>query len=301
MSRPKVPVETQTRVITLSRRRCALCFGLEGDLSVKRGQIAHLDHNPSNNELDNVVFLCLPHHDEYDSPTSQSKGLQLKEVKIYRESLYEAVSQYLEPHVPARPAGEEPSALLTQGEFDFYLGEHQANVAEGVRTLRQIQEVLARHNSQTAERMERTRALLAAPRLNLRAAKQLDQLAGTQMNTFANELVAAGAPLPMVVTKMGNALARASAIASDIELADRGIFEAKLEELKGVHALLLTTISTATGARDATAKYPRASTIFNRGKRLAVGAIDDNIGQLSQCAAAIERAQNDLEKILSLF
>ena len=34
------------------------------------------------------MYLCLDHHDYYDSKTSQSKGLTANEVKAYRDDLY---------------------------------------------------------------------------------------------------------------------------------------------------------------------------------------------------------------------
>ena len=76
-------------VLLKSRRRCCLCFGLKGDHVEKKGQIAHLDHDPANDKPDNLAFLCLEHHDQYDSTTSQSKSLQIGEVKAYREQLYQ--------------------------------------------------------------------------------------------------------------------------------------------------------------------------------------------------------------------
>lgn len=88
MSRKPIPEEIQDRVLLLSRRRCCICFGLHGDLTVKQGQIAHLDHDNTNDNLDNLAFLCLHHHDEYDSTTSQSKGLREGEVKKFRDELY---------------------------------------------------------------------------------------------------------------------------------------------------------------------------------------------------------------------
>ena len=54
---------------------------------MKGGQIAHLDHNSHNNVLDNLAFLCFDHHDEYDSVTSQRKGLTAGEVKEFRREL----------------------------------------------------------------------------------------------------------------------------------------------------------------------------------------------------------------------
>lgn len=74
-----------------SRRRCCLCFGLNRDMAEKRGQIAHLDRDPSNDSLDNLAYLCFDHHDQYDSHTSQGKGLTMGEVKQYRQRLYEAL------------------------------------------------------------------------------------------------------------------------------------------------------------------------------------------------------------------
>ena len=41
--RKTTPGEIELRVLTRSRRRCALCFYLRGDLAEKHGQIAHLD------------------------------------------------------------------------------------------------------------------------------------------------------------------------------------------------------------------------------------------------------------------
>lgn len=55
---------------------------------MQKGQIAHLDQNNENADEDNLVFLCLDHHDEYDGKTSQSKGLKENEVRHYRDELY---------------------------------------------------------------------------------------------------------------------------------------------------------------------------------------------------------------------
>ena len=87
--RQNVPDPTQRAVLTKSRRRCCLCFWLEGIDEVQRGQIAHLDHDPGNNNEDNLCFLCTnEHHDDYDTKRSQSKGLIKSEVKHYRNELY---------------------------------------------------------------------------------------------------------------------------------------------------------------------------------------------------------------------
>jgi hypothetical protein len=91
MVRKAVPQETQVEVLAACRRRCAICFGLNRDTSIKRGQIAHLDRDAANPSFDNLVFLCLAHHDQFDSKTSQSKGLTSDEVRRFRQELTTAI------------------------------------------------------------------------------------------------------------------------------------------------------------------------------------------------------------------
>jgi hypothetical protein len=86
-----VPQKVQLEVLSLSARRCALCFGIDGDFTEKAGQIAHLDQNRQNNDASNLAFLCLRHHDEFDSTRSQSKGYLMTEVVRYRSDLHSAV------------------------------------------------------------------------------------------------------------------------------------------------------------------------------------------------------------------
>ena len=83
-----MPKQVQTTILTSSKRRCCICFGLNGDLDIKKGQIAHVDHDSSNNTHDNLAFLCFDHHDEYDSQTSQAKSILDTEIKAYRSDLY---------------------------------------------------------------------------------------------------------------------------------------------------------------------------------------------------------------------
>src|SRR5947207_3144938 len=78
----------EKEVVVASRRRCCLCVFLAGRDDVRKGQIAHLNGDPSDSCFENLVFLCFEHHDEYDSQPSQSKGLTLEEVKEYRDRLY---------------------------------------------------------------------------------------------------------------------------------------------------------------------------------------------------------------------
>lgn len=107
-TRVKIPKTIQIEVLTSCRRRCCICFGLNSDAEIKRGQIAHLDHDPSNNKVDNLAFLCLDHHSEFDSSSRQTKGFLDDEVKEYRLRLIE----YLD--VPTNTTSAEVKADLMQ-------------------------------------------------------------------------------------------------------------------------------------------------------------------------------------------
>jgi hypothetical protein len=91
--RRRTPTEIELAVLDKCRRRCALCFQINGDLTEKRGQIAHLDGNPTNYSEGNLAFLCLDHHSQYDSKTSQHKNYTIAELKKARNRLYEAIAQ----------------------------------------------------------------------------------------------------------------------------------------------------------------------------------------------------------------
>lgn len=132
VERRPVPKLIETRLLRASRRRCCLCVFLNHNEEVRKGQVGHLNHDPSDNRFDNVVWLCLEHHDEYDSKASQSKGLTTEEVRRYREDLYaryppEAkslgqVSARLTetPELPPLSPTSEYEALRTR--FPAYLG-----------------------------------------------------------------------------------------------------------------------------------------------------------------------------------
>jgi hypothetical protein len=88
MARKAIPDGTQVSILLKSRRRCCLCLGLRGEDVAKKSQLAHLDGDNENFAEDNLVFLCLEHHDEYDSTTRLSKGLREQEVRRWRDELY---------------------------------------------------------------------------------------------------------------------------------------------------------------------------------------------------------------------
>jgi hypothetical protein len=89
LARKPWPKDVEARILIESRRVCAFCHYFENDNRLKmRGQIAHVDRDPSNVEPENGAYLCKEHHDEYDSVSTQSKRLNPAELKEARESLH---------------------------------------------------------------------------------------------------------------------------------------------------------------------------------------------------------------------
>jgi glycosidase len=54
--RVSVPKSIETKLLIKSGRRCPLCVYLKNDFDIKNLQIAHIDNDPSNNDLDNLIF-----------------------------------------------------------------------------------------------------------------------------------------------------------------------------------------------------------------------------------------------------
>lgn len=137
MARKKVPHDIEMQVLTRSRRRCCLCFWLERDEKRVIGQIAHLDQNPENNDFDNLAFLCLKHHDEYDGRTSVSKGLQRSEVRHYRDRLYKELDWDSNPPADQKSGSNEssirePDAPEFMGYLDGLNGDELFRLASAV-------------------------------------------------------------------------------------------------------------------------------------------------------------------------
>lgn len=126
MSRRRVKLsrEAEALILVQSRRRCCICFALNRDAEIKSGQIAHIDRNAANAAPDNLVFLCLLHHDQYDSRTRQSKGLTKTELLRFRSELRDALERAWRE--PVRFGAVEVSSrdlfegrYVRKGEFEF--------------------------------------------------------------------------------------------------------------------------------------------------------------------------------------
>jgi hypothetical protein len=136
-NRKKVPPATESDVLEKSGRRCCVCYALNREFNVKKGQVAHLDHNPANSSFENLCFLCQDHHDDYDSPHRQSKGLTLNEVKRYRDDLYKTLAEWKEsrevlnglsfnPQVPMLSYFENAPSIVKTTTQGAHIVERQA-------------------------------------------------------------------------------------------------------------------------------------------------------------------------------
>lgn len=125
--RPKPPKDIETAVLTQCARRCCLCVGLDGDESPKDGQIAHLDDDPSNNDPDNLAWLCLNHHGKWHCRGNMTKGLTADEVKAYRARLHTAVEAGECP----RDIGPEPRVIKFPVAFHTTAGHRSTIINAG--------------------------------------------------------------------------------------------------------------------------------------------------------------------------
>src|SRR5215469_9814637 len=98
----------EKQLLVASRRKCCLCYYLDGRQERRRGQIAHLNGDRADSRLENLVWLCLEQHDEYDGSTSQSKGLTAAEVRHYRNRLHTEMDAIGPEPIAKRDRTERP-------------------------------------------------------------------------------------------------------------------------------------------------------------------------------------------------
>lgn len=118
--RAHVPVATETKVLTASRRRCAFCYGLNGLLEEVDGHIAHIDHNAKNPKEENLVWLCAKHHNAYDSSMSQVKGYTSGELRAFRAELWRAIKRKEHLSFP-KPAVAAAAPVIPSSPYETLL------------------------------------------------------------------------------------------------------------------------------------------------------------------------------------
>lgn len=115
MPRPKVPRIVQDQVLSECRRRCALCYALNNDVSAKvHGQLAHIDRNPANNKAENLAYLCLEHANLYDARARQAKAFTPGELSRYKDDLLAVIQFVHDPRHVRRIVAQEYRKLATQ-------------------------------------------------------------------------------------------------------------------------------------------------------------------------------------------
>ena len=131
-SRKKLTDSTHFEVVYRSARRCCMCFTLSNDFTQKPGQIAHIDQDRTNNSPTNLAWLCLPHHDEYDTRTSQSKGYSEPELRHYRELLHSAVESWRvsQPHSEPIDLFRYKQTLLEENTGVFFFAAFAGQTPE---------------------------------------------------------------------------------------------------------------------------------------------------------------------------
>ena len=90
--RKNTPTEIETNVLTKCQRRCALCYAETFDLKLRKGQIAHINGDRSDAREANLAWLCLEHHSEFDSKTSQTKNWTPSELRRWKARVEELMS-----------------------------------------------------------------------------------------------------------------------------------------------------------------------------------------------------------------
>jgi hypothetical protein len=271
--RRATPSNTEAELLQLSRRRCCLCFGLLGYLGLKKGQIAHLDRDASNNAIENLAFLCLDHHDEYDSRTSQSKGLTLKEVIAHRQALYEVVRLYLDrPEESLLTDVESPMA--SKGELEYHLAHTASAREEALRIVARVHAgnlafIAAFESAHTAARREIATGQVTQVGLNRYHARL-----ALSMSELARTLNRDTEALALSTAQMFDSFSRASAVASDLEVAEAFVFEVKIAELDGLRTTLRTTKGSALKCADATRDFKRGSASLNKSRRLVIASLN---------------------------
>jgi len=107
----KISAQVQQQILFKSKRKCPICF-VNGVTEPQQGDIAHINRDPSNNSLDNLVYLCLKHHAELD----REDGLNVDDLKAARVALYDAVA-----NEGAQPMSSAPEWRAYEDQITEYV------------------------------------------------------------------------------------------------------------------------------------------------------------------------------------
>jgi hypothetical protein len=100
----KIPSKVEAEVMFKSHLQCCVC-------QEKGDHIHHLDANPSNNSIDNLVLLCFNHHNEATIKGSLSKKLSQQTILKFREHHYHLIENARQKQIEAF---DSPVEALTE-------------------------------------------------------------------------------------------------------------------------------------------------------------------------------------------
>jgi hypothetical protein len=86
--RKKVSAAVAAEVMIACRRRCCLCAFLDDNFVPQQGQLAHIDRENSHSGVENLVYLCTRHHDEYDTKPSATRKVTELEIRHAQKFLH---------------------------------------------------------------------------------------------------------------------------------------------------------------------------------------------------------------------
>ena len=130
-TRKRIPLDIEEALLTKCRRRCAFCYAFNDESPTGvQGQIAHINNDRADNREENLAWLCLNHHDQYDGKTSQSKGLTARELKHYKRRLEEIETRRGKHGIENATIVIESDLLTPELDSDKFL--------ESIRSLAQL-------------------------------------------------------------------------------------------------------------------------------------------------------------------
>ena len=127
-TRKAIPKNIADEVMFKADLLCCVCE--------KRGHhIHHIDENPSNNKIDNLVLLCFKHHNEVSRQSGLARQLTPGLLQRYRDSLYRKVEAKRDlPRIEER----RPGNLAINDDLLFQLMLDAVSIREIQRIRRQL-------------------------------------------------------------------------------------------------------------------------------------------------------------------
>ncbi len=77
-NRPPIPPKIASSLLMANRHACCVCQD-------HRVQIHHIDDDATNNVLENLAALCLPHHDQATMTAGLSRKLKAEDIRKYKQ------------------------------------------------------------------------------------------------------------------------------------------------------------------------------------------------------------------------